>query len=73
MVSMKCLTTKQTFEVENPPVMVLANGRYAYKAMCPWKGKDDKDLYAFKFCSAAAYQQYMESTGKTEETAPEGP
>ena len=38
--------------------MVLSNGRYAYKVECPWKGKNGKDLTAFKFCGAAAYERY---------------
>ena len=30
------MTTKQKFEVENPPVIVLRNKRYAYRVECPW-------------------------------------
>ena len=30
-VTMTCMTTKQKFDVENPTVVVLSNGRYAYK------------------------------------------
>lgn len=59
-VTMTCMTTKQKFEVENPPVVMLKNGRYAYRVQCPWKGKNDKDLFAFKFCSAAAYERFRE-------------
>ena len=58
---MTCMTTKQKFEIDNPPVVVLANGRYAYKVECPWEGKNGKKLYAFKFCSAAAHARYEES------------
>lgn len=57
-VVMTCMTTKQKFDVENPPVTVLSNGRYAYRVQCPWAGKNGKELYAFKFCSAAAYRAY---------------
>lgn len=57
-ISMKCLTTKQNFEVENPEVVQLKNGRYAYRAKCPWEGKSGKELYAYKFCNVAAYHQY---------------
>lgn len=57
---MMCMTTKQKFDVTGPEVTVLANGRYAYKAKCPWQGKNGKDLYAFKFCSLAAYQAYAD-------------
>ena len=57
-VTMTCMTTKQKFESVNPTVVVLANGRYAYRVKCPWEGKGGKELYAFKFCSAAAYEQY---------------
>ncbi len=58
---MTCMTTKQKFDVVNPPVVVLANGRYAYRVKCPWEGKNGRELYAFKFCSAAAYQAYRAS------------
>jgi hypothetical protein len=58
-VVMTCMTTKQKFDVEDPPVVVLANGRYAYRVPCPWKGKNDKELYAFKFCSQKAYQDWL--------------
>ena len=66
---MTCMTTKEKFDVENPEVVVLANGRYAYKAVCPWKGKNDKELTAFKFCSKDAYEKYVASKegAKTEE------
>ncbi len=58
-VQMMCMTKKQKFEVENPEVVVLSNGRYAYRAMCPWKGKNDRDLYAWKFCGQAAYERWL--------------
>ena len=64
---MMCLTTKQKFEVENPTVIVLANGRYAYREKCPWEGKNGKALYAFKFCSQEAYLKYKSRTQETEE------
>ena len=54
------MTTKKKFDVEDPEVVVLNNGRYAYKVMCPWKGKNDKDLYAFKFASVGAYTSHRE-------------
>ena len=65
-VTMTCLTTKQKFDVENPRVVVLANGRYAYKVECPWKGKNDKVLTAFKFCGKKQYEDYTKS--QTSET-----
>ena len=68
---MTCMTTKQKFEVENPPVVVLSNGRYAFRVKCPWEGKAGKELFAFKFCSAEAYKRYQESQ-KGEEEAEEG-
>ena len=64
---MTCMTTKQKFDVDDPPVTVLANGRYAYRVKCPWEGKNGKELYAFKFCSAAAYKAY-EAKQKSEHT-----
>jgi hypothetical protein len=60
-VTMTCMTTKQKFDVENPTVIRLKNGRYAYRVRCPWDGKNGKELYAFKFCSAAAYQKQQEA------------
>ena len=57
-VAMTCMTTKQKFDVDDPPVVILANGRYAYRVQCPWEGKNGKVLYAFKFCSAAAYRAW---------------
>lgn len=71
-VVMTCMTTKQKFDVEDPPVSVLANGRYAYRVKCPWEGKNGKELYAFKFCSAAAYQAYRDKTEATPDR-PESP
>ena len=35
-------------------------------------GKNEKELYAFKFCSAAAYQRYVARTN-SEEANPEEP
>lgn len=57
-VTMTCMTTKKKFEVENPEVVVLANGRYAFKAVCPWEGKNGKELTAWKFCSTSAYDKF---------------
>ena len=59
-VTMTCMTTKQKFDLpaSEVPVVVLANGRYAYRVKCPWEGKNGKELYAFKFCSAAAYHTW---------------
>lgn len=72
---MTCMTTKQKFDVDDPDVIVLANGRYAYKVKCPWEGKSGKELYAFKFCSAAAHQKYKSKHEPEEEQieAPEEP
>ena len=66
-VTMTCMTTKQKFEVENPPVVILQNGRYAYRVACPWEGKEGKQLFAFKFCSAQAYKNYIESKEQDQE------
>ena len=55
---MTCMTTKKKFEVEDPEVIVLSNGRYAYRATRPWDGKNGKKLTAFKFCSAQAYAEF---------------
>ena len=68
-VQMTCMTTKQKFDCENPPVVVLSNGRYAFRVKCPWEGKQGKELFAFKFCSSDAYRNFMEmSTEKVEST-----
>ena len=58
-VTFTCMTTKEKFEVTNPDVFIMANGRYAYRVECPWKGKEGKTLHAFKFASKAAYEQYV--------------
>tara|TARA_R100000951_G_scaffold111779_2_gene111196 strand:+ start:916 stop:1143 length:228 start_codon:yes stop_codon:yes gene_type:complete len=68
MVQMTCMTTKQKFEVEHPTVVVLANGRYAFKCVCPWQGKNGKDLHAFKFCSSSDYEAFVE---RNKENVPE--
>jgi hypothetical protein len=69
MVLMMCLTTKQTFEVEDPEVIVLKNGRYAFRAQCPWKHDSGKLLYAFKFASKKAYEEFIAK--KSGESEPE--
>jgi hypothetical protein len=63
------MTTKQKFEVEDPEVVVLANGRFAYRAQCPWTGKGEKTLTAFKFCSRADHEAYTakQNSGEEEE------
>ena len=58
---MTCMTTKKKFDVEDPEVVVLKNGRFAFRVKCPWEGKNGKELYAFKFASATDYERYMES------------
>lgn len=72
---MTCMTTKQKFDVDNPTVVMLKNGRYAYRVKCPWEGKNGKELHAFKFCSADAYTRYTESSKDKDEQveAPEEP
>jgi hypothetical protein len=67
MVLMMCLTTKKTFEVEDPEVIVLKNGRYAFRAPCPWKHDSGKLLYAFKFASKQAYEEFIaKNSGESE-------
>ena len=63
---MMCLTTKKKFMCE-PDVIVLRNNRFAYHAKCPWKGKNEKELYAFKFCSRKAYEDWLKSKEVDEE------
>ena len=58
-VTFTCLTTKKTFDVENPPVVQLSNGRYAYKVACPWTGKNGRALTAFKFAPKKAWDEQM--------------
>ena len=65
-VTMTCMSTKKKFEVENPTVVVLANGRFAYREKCPWQGKNGKELFAFKFCSSEAYENYKKSEQESE-------
>ena len=58
MVEMTCMTTKKKFEVDNPEVIQLRNGKFAYRVRCPWDGRGGKQLYAFKFASRKAYDAY---------------
>ena len=67
MVRMTCMTFKKQFECDTPEVVLLKNKRYAYKALCPWKGVNDKDLWAFKFASSQAYKEYSEKSRKAHE------
>jgi len=76
-VTMTCMTTKKKFEVESPEVVVLRNGRYAYRAECPWQGKNGRDLVAFKFCSRQAHLEYeknaeQQDAAESEHSAPKG-
>ena len=57
--NMSCLTTKKKFDVKNPEVVELKNGRHAYRAVCPWEGKQGKQLVAYKFTNKAAYERYQ--------------
>jgi len=73
---MTCMTTKQKFDLpqDEVPVVVLANGRYAYRVKCPWEGKGGKPLFAFKFCSANAYHSWQaKSDPHTIAERPESP
>ena len=70
-VTMTCMTTKQKFDCEDPPVVVLANGRYAYKVECPWEGKGGKKLHAFKFCSTEAHKEFCARKEEQKEASEE--
>lgn len=67
-VTMTCMTTKKKFEVSQPEVAVLRNGRYAFRAECPWEGKNGKKLVAFKFCSSKAYEAQCARNASTSES-----
>ena len=69
-VTFTCLTTKKTFDVENPPVIQLANGRYAYRVPCPWEGKNGKQLHAFKFAPKSAWLEQDGVEGEAAKAAP---
>jgi len=60
-VEFTCMTTKKKFTVDDPEVIVLKNGRYAYQVPCPWAGKNGKSLIAVKFCSTVDYQRFIDS------------
>jgi hypothetical protein len=62
------MTTKKKFEVEQPEVAVLRNGRYAFRADCPWEGKNGKKLVAFKFCSSKDYEDQCRRNASTSES-----
>lgn len=64
---MTCLTKKQKFSVEDPEVIRLANGRYAFRCKCPWQGKNGKDLYAYKFCSYKDWESYVNQKESNDE------
>ena len=66
---MTCMTTKQKFTVLEPTVVVLANGKFAYREKCPWTGKNNKELFAYKFCSRKAYDEFLDRNNK-ENVAP---
>ena len=59
-VTFTCMTKKEKFDVVDPDVVVLKNGRFAFKARCPWEGKDNQTLHAFKFCGRADHEAYLE-------------
>ena len=59
-VRMTCMTKKTGFDAE-PEVVLLKNGRYAYRAECPWEGPNGKPLVAFKFAPKQAYLDYMQN------------
>tara|TARA_R100000231_G_C5216608_1_gene132180 strand:- start:203 stop:433 length:231 start_codon:yes stop_codon:yes gene_type:complete len=65
-VTMTCMTTKKKFDVVQPEVTVLKNGRYAFRVPCPWDGKNGKKLFAFKFCSSKDYQEQCERRAANE-------
>lgn len=64
---MTCMTKKEKFDVEDPEVVVLSNGRYAFKAECPWLGKRNQTLTAYKFCSRSEYEAYQARADQTSE------
>ena len=41
--------------------------RFAYKARCPWEGKENQTLYAYKFCSSDAHDEYEKRVKAAEE------
>jgi hypothetical protein len=71
MVEMTCMTTKKKFEVDGPEVVVLRNGKYCYKALCPWKGKNGRLLHAYKFASKAAWEEYRKGVESESECSEE--
>lgn len=72
-VTMTCMTTKQKFEATDPEVVQLRNGRFAYCVECPWKGKNERVLTAYKFCSARDFEQYMSRVSGEELEVPATP
>ena len=65
-VTFTCMTKKEKFDVVDPEVVVLKNGRFAYKSRCPWEGKDNQTLHAFKFCGRADHEAYIARTADPE-------
>lgn len=48
-VTMKCMVTKKTFEVTNPEVIELKNGRHAYCVEAPWPRANGEPIKCYKF------------------------
>jgi hypothetical protein len=67
------MTTKKKFDVDDPPVVLLSNNRYAYRVECPWTGRHGKKLFAFKFCSQKEYERFTESEQPQTEVESEQP
>ena len=63
LVEMTCMTTKKKFVVEDPDVVVLRNNKYAFKTQCPWPGKNNRVLWAYKFCSARDHEAFVGREG----------
>lgn len=59
-VEFTCMTTKKKFTVDDPEVIVLKNGRFAYQVPCPWAGKNGKSLIAVKFCSTVDHKRFID-------------
>ncbi len=59
-VRMYCLSRKLKFDVVDPDIVKMANGRPQYRTTCPWMhAKSGRSLVACKFASTEAYKDKL--------------
>lgn len=56
-----CMSRKLKFDLPDPEISKMMNGRYYMRVPCPWLAKDGRPLTACKFASRAAYEKQMQA------------